>query len=105
MDDLVRQLLKKPDALLPDSEVERQCRDDQKRIRSARTFPDLLVILQQVIPFWTNYHRHYPYFAELVLHTVWHMLRRYGADPIKRDWIGLSDLLRDEGKSRGGKPI
>jgi hypothetical protein len=85
---LVRQLLNKPDALLPHSKVERQCHDDQERI-----------------PFWTNYHRHYPYFADLVRHTVWHMLHRYGADHIRRDWIGLSDLLRDEGESRRRKPV
>jgi hypothetical protein len=95
MNALARRLLKKPDVLLPDSEVERQCHDDQERIRSARTLADLRIILQQTIPFWANYQRHYPYFADLVLQTVWHMLHRYGADNIKRDWIGLSDLLQD----------
>jgi hypothetical protein len=96
IDTLVLQQLTRPEALLPDGEVERRCHDDRKRIRSAHTLPDLRIILQQTIPFWANYQRHYPYFADLVLQTVWHMLHRYGADPAKRDWIGLSDLLRDE---------
>ncbi len=100
-DALARQLLAKPEALLPDAEVEKRCHDDRKRIRSARTFPDLRIILQQILPFWANYQRHYPYFAHLVLHTVWHMLHRYGADDIKRDWIGLSDLMRDESQRPG----
>ena len=95
-DALTLQLLKKPETLLPDDEVERRCHDDRERIRSARTFPDLRIILQQTLPFWANYQRHYPYFADLVLQTVWHALHRYGADGVKRDWIGLSDLLRDE---------
>jgi len=79
-----------------------QAVSDRQRLWEAKTFKEAIVILKDIVPFWTGHGRKKPFQhrAEHLLHCTRLFLPNYrrqykGLPPVPTDWLGLVDWLTD----------